>query len=46
MRVMVIVKADEDTEAGVLPSEKLLAEMGKFNEAPSELEGRARPLLG
>ena len=32
MRVMVIVKADKDTEAGVLPSTELLAEMGKFNE--------------
>lgn len=32
MRVMVIVKANKDSEAGVLPSEKLLAEMGKFNE--------------
>jgi hypothetical protein len=29
---MVIVKADKDSEAGVLPSEKMLAEMGKFNE--------------
>ena len=32
MRVMVIVKADANTEAGVLPSEELLTEMGKFNE--------------
>jgi len=32
MRVMVIVKATKDSEAGVLPSEKLLADMGKFNE--------------
>ena len=32
MRFMVIVKATKDSEAGVLPSEKLLAEMGKFNE--------------
>jgi hypothetical protein len=32
MRVMVIVKADEDSEAGVLPSQELLAEMGKYNE--------------
>jgi len=29
---MVIVKADKDSEAGVPPSEKLLAEMGKYNE--------------
>ena len=32
MRFMVMVKADKDSEAGVLPSEQLLAEMGKFNE--------------
>jgi hypothetical protein len=32
MRFMVIVKADKDSEAGVLPDQKLLAEMGKFNE--------------
>lgn len=32
MRVMVIVKANEDTEAGVLPSEELLAEMGEYNQ--------------
>jgi len=32
MRFMVIVKADKDSEAGVLPDEKLLTEMGKFNE--------------
>ena len=32
MRFMVIVKASKDSEAGALPSQKLLAEMGKFNE--------------
>ena len=32
MRVMVIVKADKNTEAGVMPSEELLAAMGKYNE--------------
>jgi hypothetical protein len=32
MRFMVIVKANKDSEAGVLPSQQLLAEMGKFNE--------------
>ncbi|HEV8269385.1 MAG TPA: YciI family protein [Thermoanaerobaculia bacterium] len=32
MRFMVIVKANKDSEAGVLPDAKLLAEMGKFNE--------------
>ena len=31
MRFMVLIKATKDTEAGVLPDEKLLAEMGKFN---------------
>ncbi len=32
MRFMVIVKADKNTEAGVMPSEKLLTDMGKYNE--------------
>ena len=32
MRVMVIVKATKNSEAGVMPGETLLAEMGKFNE--------------
>ncbi len=32
MRVMVLVKANKDSEAGVLPDKKLLTEMGKFNE--------------
>jgi hypothetical protein len=32
MRVMVIIKANKDSEAGVLPSQQLLTEMGKFNE--------------
>ncbi|MBA2351277.1 MAG: YciI family protein [Burkholderiales bacterium] len=32
MRFMVIVKADNNTEAGVLPEEKLLTEMGKYND--------------
>jgi hypothetical protein len=32
MRVMAIVKATKNSEAGVMPSKKLLAEMGKFNE--------------
>jgi hypothetical protein len=32
MRFMILVKADKSTEAGVLPSEQLLAEMGKYNE--------------
>ena len=33
MRFMVIVKANNDSEAGVMPSTQLLADMGKFNEA-------------
>src|SRR3978361_2430707 len=32
MRFMVIVKGDEKTEAGVMPSTELLTAMGKFNE--------------
>jgi hypothetical protein len=32
MRFMVMVKATKDSEAGVMPTEKLLTEMGKFNE--------------
>jgi hypothetical protein len=32
MRVMVIVKASKESEAGVMPKQKLLADMGKFNE--------------
>jgi len=32
MRFMVLIKADKDSEAGVLPDERLLTEMGKFNE--------------
>lgn len=32
MKFMVLVKATADSEAGVMPSEQLLAEMGKYNE--------------
>ncbi|WP_420475440.1 YciI family protein [Noviherbaspirillum sp. ST9] len=32
MRFMILVKADSNSEAGVMPSEQLLAEMGRFNE--------------
>jgi uncharacterized glyoxalase superfamily protein PhnB len=32
MRFMVMIRADKNTEAGVMPSENLLAEMGRFNE--------------
>ncbi len=32
MKVMVIIKATQDSEAGVMPSEQLLTEMGQYNE--------------
>ena len=32
MRFMIIIKANQDTEAGVMPDEKLMTDMGKFNE--------------
>jgi hypothetical protein len=32
MRFMILLKANADSEAGVMPSEKILTEMGKFNE--------------
>jgi len=32
VRFMVLLKANEDTEAAVMPSEQLLAEMGQYNE--------------
>ena len=32
MRCMILVKADKNSEAGVLPDQKLLTEMGKYNE--------------
>ena len=32
MRFMVIVKADQNSEAGVMPDQRILTEMGKFNE--------------
>jgi hypothetical protein len=38
MKVMVIVKATKESEAGVMPSDELLAAMGRYNE---ELAGRA-----
>ena len=37
MRVVVFVKADADSEAGIMPSTELLEQMGKYNE---ELVGR------
>jgi hypothetical protein len=36
MRVMAIVKANEDSEAGKMPKEEMLAAMGKFNEELAE----------
>jgi hypothetical protein len=36
MRFMILVKSSEACEAGVMPSEKLLADMGKYNEALAE----------
>src|SRR3982751_2329313 len=32
MRFMILIKPNKDSEAGVMPDEKLLTEMGKFNE--------------
>ncbi len=43
MRFMVIVKADKDSEAGVMPSEDLIVAMGKYNE---ELEKAGVLLAG
>ena len=43
MRFMIIVKATKNSEAGVMPSEQLLTEMGKFNE---ELEKAGVLLAG
>ena len=43
MRVMVLVKANEDSEAGVMPDEKILTEMGKYNEELVSRDG-IRPL--
>ncbi|MDQ3232018.1 MAG: YciI family protein, partial [Pseudobdellovibrionaceae bacterium] len=33
MKFMVIVKATQDSEAGIIPSEELMRDMGNFNEA-------------
>ena len=33
MRCMILVKADKNSEAGVLPDQQILTEMGKYNEA-------------
>jgi hypothetical protein len=32
MRFMIIIKANKNSEAGIMPDEKLLSDMGKFNE--------------
>ena len=42
MRFMILVKASKESEAGMMPSEQILTEMGRFNE---EL-AKARVLLG
>lgn len=42
MRFLVMVKATKDSEAGVLPTTQLLAEMGKFN-ARSSMDPSPRP---
>ena len=39
MRFMILVKANKDSEAGVLPDEKILTEMGKFNEQLAKAGG-------
>ena len=36
MRFMILVKADKNSEVGVLPDQKILAEMGKYNEELAE----------
>ena len=38
MRFMVIVKADKDSEAGVMPTEKMLADMGHYNQQLADAE--------
>jgi len=43
MRFMILVKADKNSEAGVLPDERILTEMGKFNQ---ELEKAGVMLAG
>ena len=45
MRFMVIVKANKDSEAGVLPDEKILSEMGKFNDRPVEVSATTAGVL-
>ena len=42
MRFMIIVKATRESEAGVMPSEKLLGDMMKFNEAIVRKEAELR----
>ena len=42
MRFMILVKANEESEAGVLPSQEMLAEMGKYNEELRQGRGDAR----
>ena len=42
MRFMVLVKGDDDTEAGVMPSEQLLADMQKYNGRSAPMRSRRR----
>ena len=48
MRFMVLLKADKNTEAGVLPDEKGLTEMGKYNEelVKAGIERRRITIMG
>jgi len=49
MRVMVIVKANEESESGAFPGKEILAEMGQFNEElviDGPHEARQRERLG
>ncbi len=45
MRFMILVKADKDSEAGILPSTELLTAMGKYNEQLAKA-GRSERLIG
>ena len=44
MRFMMIVKASKESEAGVMPSEKMLADMAKYNEELVKAGCHARPV--
>ena len=42
MRFMILVKASKESEAGMMPSEQMLTEMGKFNLGTGESRRAAR----